>query len=105
MRKQILHHTLHLFHHLFSGIFNQGAKHAVGISLCVTGFGESMTELLHLSWAWSEKAIGSGALLLLALVNIAGVKWVIKVQFVLLLMVMLAALDFIFGSFLDHSEG
>ncbi|XP_066938133.1 solute carrier family 12 member 8 [Macrobrachium rosenbergii] len=77
---------------------------AVGISLCVTGFGESMAELLKLSWVWSEKAIGAGALLLLALINVAGVKWVIKVQFLLLLLVMLAALDFIIGSAFDHTE-
>lgn len=78
---------------------------AVGISLCVAGFGESMVELLDLSWSWSEKAFAAGALLLLALINVAGVKWVIKVQFLLLLLVLLAALDFIFGSFLDHSDG
>ncbi|XP_064103654.1 solute carrier family 12 member 8-like [Macrobrachium nipponense] len=77
---------------------------AVGISLCVTGFGESMAELLKLSWVWSETAIGAGALLLLALINVAGVKWVIKVQFLLLLLVMLAALDFIIGSVFDHTE-
>lgn len=77
----------------------------MGISLCVTGFGESMAELLHLRWVWAEKAVGSAALLLLALINVAGVKWVIKVQFLLLLLVVLAALDFIFGSFLDHSDG
>ncbi|XP_071525922.1 solute carrier family 12 member 8 [Panulirus ornatus] len=76
----------------------------VGISLCVTGFGESMAELLDLPWVWAEKAIGSAALLLLAFINVAGVKWVIKVQFLLLLLVVLAALDFIFGSFLDHSN-
>lgn len=62
-------------------------------------------ELLDLSWSWSEKAFAAGALLLLALINVAGVKWVIKVQFLLLLLVLLAALDFIFGSFLDHSDG
>lgn len=78
---------------------------AVGISLCVAGFGESMVELLDLSWSWSEKAFAAGALLLLALINVAGVKWVIKVQFLLLLLVLLAAMDFIFGSFLDHSDG
>ncbi|XP_042861452.1 solute carrier family 12 member 8-like [Penaeus japonicus] len=77
---------------------------AVGISLCVAGFGESMVELLDLSWSWSEKAFAAGGLLLLALINVAGVKWVIKVQFLLLLLVLLAAMDFIFGSFFDHPD-
>ncbi|XP_053628743.1 solute carrier family 12 member 8 isoform X1 [Cherax quadricarinatus] len=76
----------------------------VGISLCVTGFGESMAELVSVPGMWAEKAMGCGALLLLALINVAGVKWVIKVQFILLLLVVLAALDFLFGSFLDHSD-
>nr|XP_045609919.1 solute carrier family 12 member 8-like [Procambarus clarkii] len=76
----------------------------VGISLCVTGFGESMAELVSVPGVWAEKAMGCGALLILALINVAGVKWVIKVQFILLLLVVLAALDFVFGSFLDHSD-
>ncbi|KAK8407407.1 hypothetical protein O3P69_002143 [Scylla paramamosain] len=76
----------------------------VGISLCVTGFGESMAKLLDLRWMWAEEAMGAAALLLLALINVAGVKWVVKVQFLLLLLVLLAVIDFLVGSFLKHPE-
>ncbi|KAK4319245.1 hypothetical protein Pmani_009808 [Petrolisthes manimaculis] len=77
----------------------------VGISLCVAGFGESMVKLAGLEWTWSTQAVGGAALLLLALINLAGVKWVIKVQFLLLLLVILAAMDFLVGSFLSHPKG
>ncbi|CAL4107006.1 unnamed protein product, partial [Meganyctiphanes norvegica] len=78
---------------------------AVGIALCATGFGESIAELVGLQASpWSEKGIGAGALLLLALINVAGVKWVIKLQFLLLLLVMLAVADFLAGSFVHHED-
>ncbi|XP_076033037.1 solute carrier family 12 member 8-like [Oratosquilla oratoria] len=78
---------------------------AVGIALCVTGFGESMSELAGWDWVWGERLVGGGALLAIALINVAGVKWVIKVQFVLLLLLLLAVLDFVVGSFLQHRHG
>ena len=76
----------------------------VGITLCVAGFGESMTELFHFP-PWSERVIGASALILLALINIAGVKWVVRVQFILLLLVFLAVLDLFVGSFLPPRDG
>ena len=64
-----------------------------------------MAKLLDLRWMWAEEAMGAAALLLLALINVAGVKWVVKVQFLLLLLVLLAVIDFLVGSFLKHPEG
>ena len=47
---------------------------------------------------WVERAVGVTLIALLTAINIAGVKWVIKVQFVLLALLALAVLDFLFGS-------
>ena len=78
---------------------------AVSISLCVTGFGESMREVMGGGDIWVERGIAGGALLTLAIINMAGVKWVIKLQFLLLLLIGTALLDFITGTFIPHNIG
>ncbi|KAJ4447119.1 hypothetical protein ANN_09119 [Periplaneta americana] len=80
---------------------------AVGCALYVLGFGESMAGLVGLeSSPWAERGFASAAVLLLGMINVAGVKWVIKLQFILLLILLLAGLDFFVGSFIhvdkDH---
>ncbi|CAH0562662.1 unnamed protein product [Brassicogethes aeneus] len=77
---------------------------AVGCALNVLGFGESMAELIGLgSSAWAVQLIAIAAVLLLSVINVAGVKWVIKLQFMLLLILLLAGLDFAVGSFV-HTD-
>jgi potassium/chloride transporter 8 len=74
----------------------------------VAGFGESIAELLQASGAasvWLERGVSAAALLVLAFINMAGVKWVVKVQFLLLFLILLAVLDFVVGSFLPSEEG
>lgn len=79
---------------------------AVGCALNVLGFGESMAELLGVgSSGTAVRLIAIGAVILLSSINIAGVKWVIKIQFVLLLILLLAGLDFMVGSFVQSDEG
>lgn len=73
---------------------------AVGCALNVLGFGESMAGIIGMgNSTWTVRGIASAAVLLLAVINLAGVKWVIKLQFVLLLILLLAGLDFMVGSF------
>ncbi|XP_018330556.1 solute carrier family 12 member 8 isoform X1 [Agrilus planipennis] len=77
---------------------------AVGCALNVLGFGESMAGLIGLeNSTWATRGIASAAVLFLGIINIAGVKWVIKLQFVLLLILLLAGLDFMVGSFV-HTD-
>lgn len=77
---------------------------AVGCALNVLGFGESMAGLIGLvDSRWAERGIASAAVLLLGVINVAGVKWVIKLQFILLLILLLAGLDFMVGSFV-HTD-
>lgn len=70
---------------------------AVGCALNVFGFGESMASLVGAPWA--DRIFAIAAVLLLGVINVAGVKWVIKLQFALLVIILLAALDFFVGSF------
>lgn len=44
-------------------------------------------------------------MLLLGVINIAGVKWVVKLQFVLLIVLLLSALDFMVGAFIGEDAG
>lgn len=68
------------------------------------GFGESMAgfvveDPLSDTHKWVSRGFAIAALLLLGTINVAGVKWVVKLQFALLMIIMLAALDFFVGSF------
>lgn len=70
----------------------------MGCALNVFGFGESMANLVTTDNTWAARAFAVAAVILLGTINIAGVKWVIKLQFLLLVIILLAALDFLVGS-------
>lgn len=78
---------------------------AVGCALYVLGFGESMARLVGWNSPSAERGFASAAVLLLGIINIAGVKWVVKLQFILLLILLLAAGDFVVGSFIHTDKG
>lgn len=78
---------------------------AVGCALYVLGFGESMAQLVGLNSPWAERGFASAAVLLLGMINVAGVKWVVKLQFILLLILLLAGVDFAVGSFIHTDKG
>ncbi|CAG0916069.1 unnamed protein product [Notodromas monacha] len=76
----------------------EGALHAAG-------FGESIAELFVIKNPWIETVFGIGLILFLVIINIAGVQWVMKFQFFLLLGLLLAVGDFLVGSLLEvHPE-
>lgn len=95
---------------------------AVGCALNVLGFGESMAGLVGLQGdPWVIRGFAAAAVLLLGVINVAGVKWVVKLQvikrlffglchyynnfslqFALLLVLLLSALDFMVGSFITE---
>jgi solute carrier family 12 (potassium/chloride transporters), member 8 len=82
---------------------------AVGCALNVLGFGESMAGLVGLdNNKWAIRGFAAAAVILLGTINVAGVKWVVKLQFALLIILLLSALDFMVGSFItdpDPSKG
>ncbi|XP_068141230.1 solute carrier family 12 member 8 [Drosophila tropicalis] len=76
---------------------------AVGCALNVMGFGESMAGLVGLAGSkWAIRGFATAAVLLLGCINVAGVKWVIKLQFILLMILLISALDFMVGSFIGE---
>lgn len=76
---------------------------AVACSLYVVGFGESIASLLNYENVWIARAIAVTVLLILSGINVAGVKWVIRLQLVLLVVLFIAVLDFAVGSFV-HTD-
>ncbi|EAT35565.2 AAEL012274-PA, partial [Aedes aegypti] len=73
---------------------------AVGCALNVLGFGESMAGLVGLEGnKWAIRLFAIAAVLLLGVINVAGVKWVVKLQFALLIILLVSALNFMVGSF------
>lgn len=77
----------------------------MGCALNVLGFGESMAGLVGLESTWAQRGFACAAVILLSVINVAGVKWVIKLQFILLLLLLLAGVDFFVGSFTHTSIG
>lgn len=72
----------------------------------LTGFGESMAGLVGFgNNKWAIRGFAAGAVLLLGIINVAGVKWVIKLQFFLLLVLLCAGLNFMVGSFIGEDPG
>lgn len=64
-----------------------------------------MSDLLHTDSAWVERSVGVALVGVLTAINLAGVKWVVKVQFALLALLALAVLDFLFGSMIGMGIG
>ncbi|XP_030066403.1 solute carrier family 12 member 8 isoform X2 [Microcaecilia unicolor] len=76
-------------------------------AMYITGFAESISDLLNLSNIWAVRGISLVVLLGLLGINLAGVKWIIRLQLLLLLLLFISTLDFVVGSFthLDPEHG
>ncbi|KAK2725900.1 solute carrier family 12 member 8-like isoform X2 [Artemia franciscana] len=80
---------------------------SVGGALCLMGFAESISSLITVEESaqpWIQRAMATAVVFLLGGLNLAGVKWVIKLQFLLLATMLLAALDFFIGSFINAAD-
>ncbi|KAI8506134.1 hypothetical protein Bbelb_164870 [Branchiostoma belcheri] len=80
---------------------------AVVCSLYCTGFGESFAEAVGWNNEWAVRGIAIVTLLVLLGINLAGVKWVIKVQLLLVGCLGISLVDFIIGTFVktDYAAG
>ncbi|KAM6080171.1 solute carrier family 12 member 8 isoform 2-T5 [Theristicus caerulescens] len=87
----------------FLYIFGQ----CVAGAMYITGFAESIADVLSLSNIWAVRGISLAVLLGLLGINLAGVKWIIRLQLLLLFLLAVSTLDFVFGSFthLDPEHG
>ncbi|XP_064022582.1 solute carrier family 12 member 8 [Pogoniulus pusillus] len=76
-------------------------------AMYITGFAESIAGVLNLSNIWAVRGISLFVLLGLLGINLAGVKWIIRLQLLLLFLLAVSTLDFVIGSFthLDPENG
>ncbi|KAM7153735.1 solute carrier family 12 member 8 isoform 2-T3 [Macrochelys suwanniensis] len=76
-------------------------------AMYITGFAESISDLLGFSSTWAVRGISLAVLLGLLGINLAGVKWIIRLQLLLLFLLAVSTLDFVIGSFthLDPEHG
>ncbi|XP_070556312.1 solute carrier family 12 member 8-like [Ptychodera flava] len=75
----------------------------VACALYCTGFGESVSETFGWNNTWVVRGVGIATILLLLAINIAGVRWVVKLQLILLAILGVATLDFVIGTF-SHTD-
>ncbi|XP_064420140.1 solute carrier family 12 member 8 [Latimeria chalumnae] len=76
-------------------------------AMYITGFAESIAEVFNLRSIWVVRGISIGVLLALLGINLAGVKWIIRLQLLLLTLLAVSTLDFVVGTFahLDPDHG
>ncbi|XP_054723458.1 solute carrier family 12 member 8-like [Uloborus diversus] len=98
-------------HFLLSHIFGTRMGGAISLIYCfgqsvscalhVMGFAESFSQIVIITNTWAIRGIAAGVIILLLAINLAGVKWVIRLQFGLLIILLLAALDLAVGTFIQ----
>ena len=86
-------------------LFSILCSQAVSISLFCAGFGESMAETINWQSPWAVRVISLCTASVLLVVVLAGVKWVVKLQLLLLAILMLSVLDFVVGTFAHTDKG
>jgi len=77
--------------------------HAVATSMYCIGFAESFASLVGWDNTWAIRGIGLTVLVVLLTIALSGVKWVIRFQLILVLILAVAVLDFIIGT-LVHDD-
>lgn len=71
----------------------------------ITGFSESVAELLDLQSQWAVRGMSAAVLLALLGINLAGVKWIVRLQLLLLAVLAVSTLDFVIGTFTHLDPG
>uniref|UniRef100_A0AAV2JZB3 Amino acid permease/ SLC12A domain-containing protein n=1 Tax=Knipowitschia caucasica TaxID=637954 RepID=A0AAV2JZB3_KNICA len=74
-------------------------------AMYITGFSESVAVLLGLQGPWAVRAVSAIVLLALLFINLAGVKWIVRLQLLLLAALAVSTLDFVIGSFSHLDPG
>ena len=75
------------------------------MSLFAAGLGEAVASTFGWDSTWAIRGVGLLTVLLLFVIVLAGVKFVIRLQLLLLLVLLMSALDFIIGSFAHTDKG
>lgn len=74
-------------------------------AMYITGFSESVAELLGLQNQWAVRSMSAVVLLALLGINLAGVKWIVRLQLLLLAVLAVSTLDFVIGTFTHLDPG
>ncbi|KAL0963727.1 hypothetical protein UPYG_G00310070 [Umbra pygmaea] len=76
-------------------------------AMYITGFSESIAQLLSFQSEWAVRGMSVAVLLGLLGINLAGVKWIVRLQLILLSVLAVSTLDFVIGTFshLDPEHG
>uniref|UniRef100_A0A6Q2YRT8 Solute carrier family 12 member 8 n=1 Tax=Esox lucius TaxID=8010 RepID=A0A6Q2YRT8_ESOLU len=76
-------------------------------AMYITGFSESVAQLLSWQSEWAVRGMSVAVLLGLLGINLAGVKWIVRLQLILLSVLAVSTLDFVIGTFshLDPDHG
>ncbi|XP_026073435.1 solute carrier family 12 member 8-like isoform X3 [Carassius auratus] len=76
-------------------------------AMYITGFAESIAQMLNLQSMWAVRGFSVAVLIGLLGINLAGVKWIVRLQLVLLGILAVSTLDFVIGTFshLDPDHG
>lgn len=90
---------------LLSSFVTGSIFQCVAGAMYITGFSESISELLGFSNIWAIRGISLAVLLGLLGINLAGVKWIIRLQLLLLFLLAVSTLDFVIGSFTHLDPG
>lgn len=81
------------------------ALQCVAGAMYITGFSESVAELLRLQSQWAVRCMSAAVLLALLGINLAGVKWIVRLQLLLLAVLAVSTLDFVIGTFTHLDPG
>uniref|UniRef100_A0A2K6VJE1 AA_permease domain-containing protein n=1 Tax=Onchocerca volvulus TaxID=6282 RepID=A0A2K6VJE1_ONCVO len=71
---------------------------SVAMALVVIGFGESIARFIGIENSFIHKSIALAALIVLTGINIIGIRFVIRLQLILMVFLMLAVVDFYAGA-------
>lgn len=74
-------------------------------AMYITGFSESVAQLLALQSQWAVRGMSAAVLLALLGINLAGVKWIVRLQLLLLAVLAISTLDFVIGTFTHLDPG
>lgn len=74
-------------------------------AMYITGFSESVAEVLGLQGQWVVRGMSAAVLLALLGINLAGVKWIVRLQLLLLAVLAISTLDFVIGTFTHLDPG
>lgn len=96
---------IHTFPYVVSLLVLPPTPQCVAGAMYITGFSESVAELLGLQSQWAVRGMSAAVLLALLGINLAGVKWIVRLQLLLLAVLAVSTLDFVIGTFAHLDPG